>query len=469
MQANPHVTPEKDRISVLEKLSFSAGALPYGFAYFTVTQMAYPVLNMTLGMSATLIGVMLAIGRLWDAVDDPLVGWISDNARTRWGRRLPFILLGAVMLAITLPLMWMFPSGLGQTGIFIWFTVTSVLFYTAGTFFSVPWLSLSYELTPDPQERTRIHAYRAYMGAFIGLLLPWLFAWAQSDVFTDVLSGVRWLSVGCGILCILFTLPIVLFCKERFADKALKQEKISIVRSVKETLSNKPFLIFECGIVSVAIGAPMLVGALGIYINTYYIFDGDMKAGASMSALATSVTVVIKLLTLPLTVKLCSLYGKVTVMRWSLGIGLVGAPLQYITYTPDYPYLQLVSAILLAPCVTAFWLLVDPMKADCADYDEWKTGLRREGSYASVANWIEKMSVTGVLFLSGFVLNITGYDPSLGADQSDETLWLMRVLYCVFPFLGTVVSLISLKFYSLSEERMQSIREELVKRRGSIN
>jgi GPH family glycoside/pentoside/hexuronide:cation symporter len=174
----------------------------------------------------------------------------------------------------------------------------------------------------------------------------------------------------------------------------------------------------------------------------------------------------VKLIILPVAVSLSTRYGKIKVMQWAMISGFIGSALSFVLITPNAPYLQLVSALLMSPAYTAFWLLVDPMKADCADYDEWKTGLRREGSYASVANWIEKMCVSLVLLLSGVVLDLSGFDAELGAAQPEGTLLFMRAFLAFAPALSLLIGLVALRFYGLGDERMAQIRAELEERRG---
>lgn len=464
----PHQTEEKDRLTVIEKLSYGSGSIPFAFAYMGMNQLAFPIFNMTLGMSATLIGVVLAIGRLWDAMTDPLMGNISDNARTRWGRRRPFILLGGILCSIAFPLMYMVPSDWGEQGIFIWFLMTALVMFTASTVLSVPWLSLSYELTPDSMERVRVQAYRTYIGAGVGMALPWIYRFAQADVFGDTMTGMRWLSILVGLSFIVFILPVFFGTRERYMKTAGHQSKIGIVKALKETAQNRPFLILVGGIVTTMLCAPMLVGSLGIYINSYHVFDGDTKAGASLLAAASTLFVVIKFIILPGVLKLSSRFGKRTVMRWSLILGFIGAITKFFFYTPVMPYLQFGSIILLCPSLTAFWLLVDPMKADCADYDEFQTGLRREGMYAAVANWIEKVSITVVLLFSGMIIDLSGFDPALGGDQPEGTLLVLRLAFSLVPASAFGIALLALHFYPLGEDRMYEIRMEMEKRRGEV-
>ncbi|GAB4181335.1 MAG: hypothetical protein Fur0032_22380 [Terrimicrobiaceae bacterium] len=377
------------------------------------------------------------------------------------------MLAGVLLLAVVMPAMWAVPSGAAQGFILVWFACTSFAFYVAATLFCVPWLALSYEMTPNPLERTNLHAYRAYAGAVIGLLLPWMFRWTQADIFGSVLQGAFWVCLGMGLNCVLFTLPILGACRERFGAQATGQQKIPFWSALKSTLSNRPFLVLELGIVTVVLCTPVLVGSMLVYVNTYYVFGGDPKAGASLAALTATFFVFAKVCVLPIAVRLAARFGKVAVMRLSLILGLAGALLQFPLITPDLPNLQLVTAALLSPAYTAFWLLVDPMKADCADYDEWVTGLRREGSYAAMANWIEKIAVSIALMLSGLAIDLSGFRADLGADQPDGAITFMRVFLTVAPAVGFIIALFALRAYGLDDRRMRAIRSDLESRRGS--
>ena len=155
-------------------------------------------------------------------------------------------------------------------------------------------------------------------------------------------------------------------------------------------------------------------------------------------------------------------------MRWSLILGLAGSISKFWFYTPAMPYLQFGTIILLCPSLTAFWLLVDPMKADCADFDEFNTGLRREGMYAAVANWIEKVSITVVLLFSGMIIDFSGFDPALGGDQPEGTMLALRLAFSIVPACAFAIALLALHFYPLGEDRMYEIRLELEKRRGEV-
>jgi len=453
-------------LSNREKISYASGAIAFSLAYSALAQLAFPIFNITLGLSATLVGAALAIGRFWDALTDPIMGFLSDNARTRWGRRRPFILLGGLLCCLTFPLFWFASAEWSDGSLFAWFTFCILLYYTATTVYCVPYLSLGYELNPDPIERTKLQAWNAFFIAALSLGLPWLYRLAQSDHFADTMTGMRWLGLLCGVIFIACAVPVFLGCHERLDATALQNEKMPFWRGLRETFSNRAFLILVLGIVTTLLAVPVLVGSLGVYINSYYIFAGDTKQGAAYAATFGTFYFLVKFAILPVAVKLVARHGKIRVMRWSLVLSFFGALSQFVLYSPAVPWLQFLCALLLSPALTGFWLLVNPMKADCADFDEWKTGHRRSGTYAAVANWIEKMAMSVFLLFSGLLLDWSGFDPALGAAQPEGTTLIWRIAFAGIPAIAYIIALGALHFYPLTDTRMAEIRAELAARQA---
>lgn len=460
-------TSDRDRVPVSEKLCYGSGLVGFMFGNSGVNALAYPFFNMTLGVSPTLIGLVLAAGRLWDAFTDPVVGSLSDNARYSWGRRKPFILVGAILCALFFPLIWFVPAGAGPGTAGIWFLVTTLLFFTAFAVFSVPYLSLSYELTPDPHERTRVAAVSSFVGKIAGMALQWVYPLAQAGFFVSVIAGVRWLSLGIGACILLFTLPVLWKCRERFQKAARNQKKIGLWEGLRETFRNRPFLLLVT-IVMLMQASTSMIGALGLYVNSYYIFGGDTKTGAAFAAGGNTLYSILSILSIPLVAGLARRFGKRAVMAGCLVIGVAASLSKFFLYRPDLPYLQFLSIGLIAPSYTAFWVLVGPMKADTADYDEARTGLRREGSYAAVSNWIEKLGLTAALVLSGLLFDVSGFDVSRGAAQGPGTLLILRVLFAFVPAFAMALGMLLLYFYPLNERKMHEIREQMEARRGTV-
>ena len=212
------------------------------------------------------------------------------------------------------------------------------------------------------------------------------------------------------------------------------------------------------------LAVPVLVGSLGVYINSYYIFPGDTKTGAAYAAAFGTFFLVIKVIIMPFVLKLVERFGKMKVIRVCLALTIIASLGKFFLFTPQAPWLQFIVALLLAPASVCISLVVNPMKADCADYDEWKTGNRRSGSYASVANFLEKLTSTILLVFSGVLVDWSGFDASLGANQPPQTTLIWRLAFAGVPMVAYGIFWISLHFYPYTEERMAEIRAELKSR-----
>ncbi|MDQ8181001.1 MFS transporter [Pelagicoccus sp. SDUM812005] len=463
-QAKPNA---EYRTSLKEKLSYAIGTIPFMLGSSGVMQIANPLYNLTLGLSPSFVGTVMAIVRLWDGFTDPLMGSLSDNTRTRWGRRRPFIALGAVLCAITFPIMWLVPIDWGEAATFIYFLVTCLMFFTAFTVYGVPYLTLGYELSSDTSERLRIQTYRAMCTKIINFIAPWIFVIAQLDFFDSTISGFRAVGLIIGGLFILLAIPAVLNTRERFEKRAAQQQKVKLVKAVKLTLANRPFRCLVSIVVGMLIGTSM-VNILGIYVNSYHVFPGDTEQGAKYHALAMTLYGVAGLVAVPIVSKIANRVGKLKVLQWCLLIGIVASASKFFSYTPHAPWLQFVTMLALSPAFSGFWVLIDPMKADTADYDELSTGMRREGMYAAVANWIEKVALTGTLLVSNSMLDITGFDVSKGADQGDGAILSIRLCYSLIPAALLTIAYIIARKYPLTDDGVIRLKGELEERRGKV-
>lgn len=213
------------------KIGYGAGALTENNVQNVVNIMLPLIMFNYMGVSPILLGYVFAIARLWDTVTDPLMGYLSDRTRSRFGKRKPYILIGAVMSAFSFWLIWMFPEGKSQMWYFWYLTATCLLFYTSTTLFCVPYISMGYELSSDYNERTRVMGYRSLFvncGAFI---LPWMYWFTERSWFDTPLQGMRCLSVVSGVIFILFALgPLLLTptVSSRKEDMERRSEKISM-------------------------------------------------------------------------------------------------------------------------------------------------------------------------------------------------------------------------------------------------
>lgn len=502
-----HRIDPADRIPFGQKLAFAAGVNTDFIANGLLqTMLIMPFFNIGMGMSPALIGVVLMVFKAWDAITDPLIGNISDNARTRWGRRRPFMLIGALCAAACYPLFWFMPHGLGTYAQAAWLAVVGLIFYTSYTFWSIPYFGLQLELTPNYDERTRLAAWMAVFGKTFWLCAGWFFSLvmllgsvatgvvseandadsflystleplrpvlamlsgaAQNTDMPPVVAGMRlacWLLVAA---ILVFGLLPVFFVKERYYENhAARQEKEPFWQSIRDSLRCAPLWNLIGIAFFLTLGTSSVTG-LGQYMNFYYVNGGDLNKGAFIGAVRMSATVGVGLLCLPLFTKLGERFDKRSVVLGLLSCAIFGHLLNYVCLTPRYPYLQIVPAIFESCGLGAIWMFLPSMRADVADYDETRSSRRREGSINAFFSFFIKMATTVSLGVSGFVLELSGFQASL-SQQADQVLGRMFFLYLLLPVVIWSVSILLVWFYPLTRERCACIRGELEARRGRL-
>ena len=431
---SPLPAPEA-KLPVRDAVIFSTGGGLQQFANTAPQYLANPIFNLALGLNPVFIGVVLAIARLWDAVSDPLVGNWSDNFRSRWGRR--------------------------QTFYFGYFLFTILAFFTGTTLFTVPWNALGISLATSYSERTRLFAYAGITHKIVGFGTGWLYPLCQIAVFQNVLEGARVVGCVCGTLITIICLIPALTLKEAPQTAvAAAQRPEPFLHAMKVVLSNRVLLIFSAACL-VTMMSLYTVSSLGLYINIYHIFHGNKVAAATMMGIWGTTFNLIAMLSIPGVMWLANRIGKHRAIMVALGMVCVSALLKFLLYTPALPYLQLATALLQAPGLAAYLVLVNSMTADIVDYDESLNGRRREALISAANGWITKMGVSLSFILAGLVLNTTGFDAALGDNQPPGTVLWMRILFCAIPALGTGTALLLLRGYPLTRERVTAIQAKL--------
>src|SRR5882724_4745982 len=219
--------PVAPRLSFGFLTLFGLGGLASYYSTVAVQALATPVYQMTLGINPAWLGAMLTLPRIIDAIVDPVVGNISDNTHSRFGRRRPYIISGAIAMALAFGLIWMVPTGWHQAAQLTWFGATSILFFFCHSVFSVPLQSLGYEVTPDYDERTRVMGFGTFWNRIGELTYSWVFPLSQLAIFVTPMMGVRWVAWGVAVLFL--GIPGVIsgiVGRERFARLTASQEKV---------------------------------------------------------------------------------------------------------------------------------------------------------------------------------------------------------------------------------------------------
>lgn len=467
MQANQtrhHVTKAVDRVPRLQKVAYGTGSMAQCLAGSTIGKLAYIVLNMGLKVDPVLVGIACSIPRLWDALTDPVMGFISDNSRSKWGRRRPYMFVGAILMGIVFALMWCLPRGWTDMQYFSYFLGMSLLFFTAFTMFVVPWSALGMEMTPDYHERTKVMAYSAFLANVAALLMPWIFKATELPVFKDGIEGGRFVGfVMAGVIMVAGMLSAI-GCRERDFERVRAQKKVPFWFSVRETCSNRPFLILVA-VVFFVTSAFYIIESFSTYVLTYYIFGGSKTAGATIVGWSGMAWVITSMVFVPVAAWLSARIGKKGSFIAFLVVKLAGHLSKIVCYDPDRPLLAIVPPVLIAAGFVAVWTIGNSMMADICDVDELKTGARREGSYGAMYGWILKLGGSAAGLLTGYILRGTGFSAALEGAQSVSTLYWMRVWEISLPAAGVAIALVVLCFYPLTEKDAYATREKLESRR----
>jgi GPH family glycoside/pentoside/hexuronide:cation symporter len=359
----------------------------------------------------------------------------------------------------------------------------------------VPYTALGYELTTDYNERTRVLAWRMYIGLFGSLTVPWfywlclkiqyilvklptytrntsglhhVFVKIQSFVGTDIAAGAFWLSVGLGGTIIITGILPALICREK--AQGLTQPKVHIFLAILHTLKNRPFLILCIAYIIIILGL-FSAGTLGLYVNIYYVC-GSKELAAKISGISGSVGAITSYLSLFLIARFSVRWGKRNAMIIGLFFAMAGVFSMWWTLTPKWPYLQLISSFILCMGLQGCWLMVSSMVADICDEDELKTGLRREGVYGAVNGLALKGALALTAVAGGVMLKFSGYDPKVAESVGSvpiEIAMKMKALMIGGQTTVLVFAIVIFLFYPITKKRSEETRQILDERHRIAN
>jgi GPH family glycoside/pentoside/hexuronide:cation symporter len=453
-------TQSSEKLTRRSMCAYGIGLVSHQFGHVGLGMLAMPIFNVEMGLSPALVGGLLMVARCLDAFTDPVMGAISDNTRTRWGRRRPYLALGALLSAFLYPMIWLGSSQWSPMVLAIYFCTTSILFYLAHTVFSVPYLSLGYELTNNYDERTRLQAWRSYFNTAVMLLIGWFYYFCQMPVFGGPVQGARVLGFLVGVGILVFGLVPAIFLREINYSFVQHQEKERFFLVAKQAFSNKPFLILLGIIVTLIIGT-QTAGALGFYLNVYHLYGGDKLAAGALIGVGTLVGAGASFASAPMIAAYAKRTDKTTALQACLIMSIIGAISSWFLYTPMMPYLSLVPLVFLSLGGNAFWILVNSMKADVCDWDEMTSGRRREGIYGALGNWMQKSATSVTYFAAGLVLQFTGFNAAVQGAQTPEAINGMRLGFALIPVVFLLPCLWLLKFYPITKAKALEIQEQL--------
>ncbi|MFO7574610.1 MAG: MFS transporter [Bacteroidales bacterium] len=418
------VSDPNNQISFSQLAAYGSGGI-IPIALFNVAGILVGLMgNISLGLSAFWLGVILIIPRLWDAVSDPVIGHLSDNTRTRWGRRRPFLLVGGILVAVFFVMIWWIPKGEmvrawfpSESG-FHWFQLgyillSLLLFFTACTIFEIPHGALGMEMTSDPHIRTRLFSAKSFVGNLFAMSTPWLFALANMEVFRgpggNEADGMRYVSLLVAAIIIPLSFWWFFSLREPGFKRASQQKKTPFWEDMKHTATNKNFIRLTLTIFSLAMGFNF-VNLLGSYIPIFYIFGGDKVAGAYLLGINGTIWAVTGLLAVFPLNWLSPKLGKRNTLIVAIMLMVTAQLSKIVCYNPSHPYLIIIPTILLSIGMLFFFTLGSSMVGDICDEDDLKRGYRTEGSFYSIFWWFIKMGTAFASFVAGALIVLTMFD-----------------------------------------------------------
>nr|WP_321228011.1 MFS transporter [uncultured Psychroserpens sp.] len=355
----------RNKVPLGQKSAFGSGHLVLNllpgalavFMFFLVT---------AFGMDPFLAGLLGGLPRIFDALTDPIMGFISDNTKSKWGRRRPYIFIGAILSGVLFALLFQLSENNSVMFNFWYFLLMSLLFLIGNTMYATPLVGLGYEMTSDYNERTRLMAFANIVGQIAWMLVPWFWVViADPTVFTlseeamrtigemgltgDELqkttnemlqaNGVRKLSVIVGLVCIVLGILPALFCKGIDAGKMENRKKISLKTlsssfkelfdGIKEVSKNKPFMKL-CGATFLVFNGFQMVASFSFFIIVFYIYNGDYGQAGTWPAWFASLTAVITaFMVIPIISRMANKWGKRKAFVISTVISIIGYILKW--------------------------------------------------------------------------------------------------------------------------------------------
>ena len=434
------------KISRKTKLGFGAGEFSSSI-FFTLT--SFWLLNFLtdeVRLSAALAGSALLVGKIWDAVIDPFIGYISDHTRSRWGRRRPFILFFTIPFGIAFVLMFRNPGIASQPGKFWWAMLTYIFFCTVYSFTNIPYNSILPEISKDYNERTNISGYKQAF-AVIGTILGAGAALPIMALFASRTAGYVGMAAIFGFLTILSLLATFFSVRE---PKLLEQPRgESIPKSLKDVFTNKPFVLLLTAWFTNSTAVAIMEAMLIYYYK--YIFRAEGSVTMAMIIL-----LVVTIATIPFWVWFARKVSKK--VSYVIGMALTALAVILFAFTADRlgQTFALVYMVLAGFGFSSHYVLPWSMAPDTIEYGYSRTGVRREGVYYSV--WTFMIATGGAFagFLVGQSLGLFGYVPD--AIQSASSILSMRLLIGPLPALLILLGNLALIFYPLNQKRYEQVQ-----------
>ena len=442
------------RLSFRTKFAYGVGelgtAVPIGLAIFYLLFF----LTEVVGLSPTLAGTVLLIGRVWDAVNDPVIGWLSDRTQSRWGRRYPWLVLGALPLGFFTFMLWLVPPLESEISLFIYYVLMAVGGYAAFSVIILPMVAIATELTPDYDERTSIMSVRSaanIIGSVVGLVLAQIiFALVENTRRQYMILG-----AVSGIFIVIAIAVCVVGTYGQYRPVMRKQPELSphpMGHQLRRVFANRAFRwvmgLYLCSWVGVQVTAAMLP-----FFVTDWMHLGEQHFTQMAIAVQGSSVVL-----MPLWLWVTKRTSKQMVYYTGAPLALIGVCILGLVQ-PGQIGLMYVIGVVIGAGLSTFYLVPFAMLPDVIDDEELRTGERQEGMFISLMVFLQKVGVAIAIFLSGWMLDWAG---QIGPNAH---LLIIRLLASALPSLLICGGIYCVYRYPLTRKAHHRIRLQLERNR----
>ncbi|MBU3661570.1 MAG: MFS transporter [Bacteroidetes bacterium] len=462
------------RVPRSQKIAFGLGMLanqmfPAALGIFIV------ILIEGLGFPGWMLGIIYFVPKLFDAITDPIMGFITDNTKSKWGRRRHYVLIGAIIMGLSFASMWQLYATNSVNYNFFYFLIWSLVFFLGLTIFSVPYVAMGYEMSDDFHERTEIMATAQLIGQLAWVIAPWFWVimydprfFESTEIATRTLAV--YVAIGCSILA---AVPAIFInskstLNENYEPLTLKNISSSfdqIIEGFRDALKIEPFRKL-CIATFLIFNAFNTVAGFSFFIIKYFIFsENPANFGVWPTLFGSIGAIITTILVIPIVSRMSKLMGKKKAFIISQLISIIGYILFWFLFVPGKPYLFIFALPFFSFGIGSLFTLMMSMTSDVIDIDELNTGKRREGIFGAIYWWMVKFGLAIAGLLSGLILSFVAFNS--GADsQTAQSMFELRLFFSGIPILGTLIAIWVMKDYDVTEEKAREISAELHKRKN---
>ena len=472
------MSSETNRVPIRQKIAFGVGMLanqmfPAAMSIFMV------VLVQDLGFPGWMWGVIFFAPRAFDAILDPIMGFISDNTRSKWGRRRQYVIIGSLIMGASFAMLWQLYRENSVMYNFTYVMIWSFVFYLGLTIFGVPYVSMGYEMSEDYHERTNVMAISQWIGQWAWVIAPWFWViMYDPDWFPTADEATRTLAIWvAGVFTLCAMAPGLLLKSESTVDR-IDYEPLDfrgilgsvnkIGASFVEAFSSVPFRRL-CITTFLVFNGFNTIASFTFFVIKSHLFNDDASAVGVWPTLFGSVGALITtFLVIPIVAWMSKNLGKKRAFILSQGISIIGYILLWFLMIPGKPYMFLFALPFHSFGIGGLFTIMMSMTSDVLDIDELKTGKRREGVFGAIYWWMVKLGFAFAGALSGLILTLVNYQSGAVA-QPEGAVDGLRIVFSGLPIICTLIAIAVMWNYKVDEKYANEVRAELDKRKSATS